>query len=156
MYNSNEPTVTAKNTESGETRDFTRTQWELLGEYKQGYKVATPAEADAAAAEANALQFAQKEYQAVTGKVAPEGTSLDFLRGVVSALRPAAPAAPAAPVAEQPAAVEVQAEAVPYKRPRSTEAAREMYAEVFGTDAAEDATFATLTADIEQQLGVAK
>lgn len=156
MYNINEPTVTAKNAETGISRDFTQTQWALLGGDKQGWKVATPAEADQAAADANALQFAQKEYQAVTGKFAPEGTSLDFLRGVVSALRPAAPAAPAAPVAEQPAAVEVVAEAVPYKRPRSTEAAREMYAEVMGQDAAEDATFATLTADIEQQLGVVK
>ena len=45
---------------------------------------------------------------------------------------------------------------MPYKRPRSTEAAREMYAEVMGQDATEDATFATLTAEIEQQLGVVK
>ena len=162
MYNRNEPTVTATSSESSETREFTKTQWDLLGDNKLGWKVATPAEAEAAATEAAALQTARNEYQAATGKEAPADASPDFLRGVASVLGIVAPVVAPAPVVAAAPAVAAEAEAVAaptadtYKRPRSTEDARTLYTQVTGNPAPDDATFATLTAEIEQQLGVVK
>lgn len=162
MYNRNEPTVTATSAESAETRDFTKTQWDMLGENKLGWKVATPAEAEAAAADATTLQAARNEYKAATGKDAPADASPDFLRGVASVLGIITPAAPAVEVAPVVVATAPEAEAADtptaatYKRPRSTEDARTLYVQVTGSPAPDDATFATLTAEIEQTLGVVK
>ena len=156
MKHEGEETITARNS-AGITREFTATQWRVMGKDKGGYKPAVPGEVDN---EVQALQNARQRYLLVTGKEAPADKSADYLTGVsdmVAATQPAAQPAtePATEPAAQPATEPASQPGKPeYKRPRSTEQARELYTSIIGTEAPEGATFGDMVAEIEHTLGV--
>lgn len=146
-------TVTATNPEINVTRDFTKSQWDMLGEKKEGFKVVNPGEAEAQAASAERLATARHDYTAVTGQLAPasmDAASLEALTASLRQFKQQAPA-PVLPLVGQPQGTE----AIDYKRPRSTETAREIYAKLFNREADADASFTQLVTEIETALNVA-
>lgn len=177
---SNEGTVTATN-EDGITREFSKTQWQMLGDSKGGWSTNQPGEVNAIG---QALATARANYTSATGTAAPSAMTAEGLQAVadaVNAFKATQPApvavtvAPALPVpglvddavtaradadaAEAEASAEdakAAAAGIDYKRPRSTEEARTKYAEVIGTEAVADASYTTLVTEIEAKLGIVK
>lgn len=150
-----------------EDREFSQTQWGLMGEDKNGWKPKAPAEADHVTEQ---LISARLNYAKVTGKEAPEDKTVDFLNGVIETYQnfgdasqkapadaPGSVAAPAAAlVNETDPTAPVALTAETYKAPRSKEDAAALYKQLFNVEAPAEASFTLLKETIETELGVTK